>query len=114
MKLSELDKSKLPVKVMNATTGQIYNILYVGELFAFCNVMRQEDVCETKVSIDSDNWSLLEQPKTKVALYMFKRIDMPRWFLTELFHKDDDAFKTALHIPPNVEYKRLMWSEVEV
>lgn len=111
MQLNELDKSKLPVKVVSGVSGNVYNIKYIGKQHILAE---DEDGKEYFLTFESDRWSPYQEPKIKVALYAFKPKHARRWFLTENFYANDEDYLNSILFDPSIEFKRLMWSEMEV
>jgi DNA-binding GntR family transcriptional regulator len=113
MKLSELDKSTLPVKVVSNITKGIFTVFFIGDQHALIyNALGEAHAY--RIDADIDEWSLCETPKQKVALYAYKHKDDTRWTLRDIFFKDDKDFKYSLYCHEGTEYKRLLWSETEI
>jgi len=109
MKLSELDKSKLPIKVQQSN-GTVWKVVFVGLTYTICRSPKEE----VWFASNSDHWSLYEEPKPKYALYAYKKKTDKRWIVRDYMYEDDNDFKTVLELDDKYEFKRLMWSEVEL
>lgn len=113
MKLSEIDKNKLPIKVV-CTDGDEPTVFTIKYLSDYLAVLEFDNGYETPAPIHLDIWSLHEEPKTKVALYMYKHEGDTRWTLRDIFFKDDKDFKYSRLCHEGTEFKRLVWSEIEI
>lgn len=111
MKLSEIDKSKLPVKVVSNTSGEIFRVAFVDDEYALVYNSHSKPCA---FLIDDDCWSLCEEPKQKVALYMYKHKLSKCWSQTAGFYKDEAEARKNFTLHADCEVRRLMWSEVEV
>jgi hypothetical protein len=109
MKLSEIDKSKLPVKVISNITKGIFAVTFIGDEHALIYNNNGEPHA---YRVNADIWSPCETPKTKVALYMYKLKTHTYWMHSPVYFTDDEDAKVSLG--KDCELKRIMWSEVEV
>lgn len=109
MKLSEIDKSKLPIKIMRG--GLLYTVKYIGDYYA---ILTNDLGAEITFDISYDIWSPYQEPKPKVALYRYKGKTTNKWYPTDVYCLDDDDFKNQHRHMAYTEFERLIWSEVEV
>ena len=113
MKLSEIDKSKLPVKVVSTDDDDptVFTIKYLSHYLA---VLEFGNGYETQAPIHLDIWSLYEEPKQKVALYRFKGQMTGQWNITTVYCLNDEDFKNEHPHIAYTAFERVLWSEVEV
>lgn len=109
MKLSEIDKSKLPVKITRG--GLIYTVKYVGDYYA---VLNNELGAEITFDASCDIWSPYQEQKPKRALYAYKTKRGDEWAVSSFFYKSDKEFIDYMSDVEEFECQRLLWSEVEV
>jgi len=110
VKLSELDKTKLPVKVVaNNSSNKIYTLKFLDADHA---VLSDENGSVNFFSPNVDHWSLYEEPKPKYALYAYKLKSMSYWIPSGIFFKDDAEAVEVFG--EHCQLKRLMYSEVEL
>lgn len=111
MKLSEIDKSERPVKVVSKVTGEIFKVTCMDDKYALV----YDDKSEPHIyRSDADLWSPYQEQKPKRALYAYKTKRGDEWAVSSFFYKSDKEFIDYMSDVEEFECQRLLWSEVEV
>ena len=94
MKLSEIDKSKLPIKVVSDIIGDVFTVIFMNDEHA---LLTDNLGTPGGYHVDRDMWSPYQEPKTKVALYAYKLKSQTYWMQSHVYFTDDeDAIASSL------------------